>query len=67
MPALKLCLVLMVVNVNILLMTHQAELGNKHSQTGVWERDIRTNFKMEIKHASDYATANRSYGLIDLA
>jgi hypothetical protein len=34
MSALKLCLTLMVVDVNVLLMTHQAELGNKHSQTG---------------------------------
>jgi hypothetical protein len=37
----------MVVNVNILLMTHQAELGNKHSQTGVWERDKKEEI---VKH-----------------
>jgi hypothetical protein len=22
------------------LLTHQAELGNRHSQTGVWEREL---------------------------
>jgi hypothetical protein len=29
-------------NMNLFyLSTRQAELGNSHSQTGVWERDIR--------------------------
>jgi hypothetical protein len=27
------------------LLTHQAELGNRHSQTGVWEREQVTHYE----------------------
>jgi hypothetical protein len=43
MPTFKLCLMFNFINKRINLfysLTHQAELGYRHSQTGVWEREI---------------------------
>jgi len=51
MPTLKLCLTLCVMNIKINLfysVAHQAELGNRHSQTGVWERVIITRVNKRL-------------------
>jgi len=44
MPTIKLCLMFNRYQSCFILLTRQAELGNRHSQTGVWEREIESQY-----------------------